>query len=87
MIKFVILSAFNGRLRSEPMEWPEEAPEIRMPICRKLDRSWRIGKEAMIEGALDLKGLTTRIARFEHTGKYELLPNGTHAAIYELVDV
>jgi len=78
-MKIVILSAFQGRLRSEPMEWPDEPREIKLPVSVDFRG---IGKDCAYE-----PGLTQRMALFLHTGGYERLPNGQNAVLYEMVSM
>lgn len=81
-MKLIIFSAFNGRLLSEPIEWPNEPFHIDIPLARSVHGSWNIGK--------DIPGLPPpmiKLGRFEHTGKYPVLTNGRTAAIYELVGI
>ena len=77
----VILSAFQGRLRSEPIEWPREEPEIRLPMSPSDSGGFVIGKYYRPQMAL-------RIAIFKRlAGRAEILPDGRLAYVYELVDV
>jgi len=79
-MKIVILYAFQGRLRSEPMEWPDEPREIKLPVSEDLRR---IGKGCFVNP----ERLTQRMALFLHTGQYERLPNGQTAVLYEMVNI
>ena len=78
MITQAILSAFNGRLRSEPFEHPER-PEIILPVSPALDLGAFLGKDA------DLSTASISSALFRHTGRYEVLRTKQTAAIYEFV--
>ena len=77
----VILTAFFGRLRSDPIEWPENSPAsamIRLPMNPKRHFGF---EEPPI-------GVQMRTGFFEWTGKY-LMPAGTHEPMreYVLVDL
>jgi hypothetical protein len=78
-MKLIILSAFNGRLRSEPMEWPDYPPNIKMQIAPSVHGSYYLGGDVPVDAPLLKVGL------FESTGKHEMLSGGRTAAIYELV--
>ena len=82
-MKLVILSAFSGRLISEPIEWPDEPFEIRLLMSRNyLFTNWLLGKD------VDMKAMTTaRLCVFANTGKHQVLKNGRTAAVYEMVEV
>ena len=79
----VILSAFGGRLRSDPMEWPAETPDIRLPISRNVFGRFDIGMDALpTQGPPRIK-----VGIFTPTGRYEVLSGGRTAAVYELTDI
>lgn len=81
-MKLIILSAFNGRLRSEPMEWPDEPPYIRMPLSQPIAGvSYYLGVDIPFGAIVD------KVGHFEHTGKYEVLPGHRSAAVYELTGI
>ena len=78
-MKVIILQAF-GKLRSEPMEWPDEPFEIRVPFSKKSCGNYCMGVDVPPENM-------AMIASFTHTGRYETLDNGRLAAIYELTGI
>ncbi len=77
-MKLIVLSAFGGRLRGEPIEWPDEPMELVLAAAQR-PNGFRLGKD-IGDGAV-----VTKRAVFRPTGKYEVLPGGRHAAVYELV--
>lgn len=81
-MKLIILSAFNGRLRSDPMEWPDEPPYIRMPLMQSMSYSEVVKSTCFPFGAI-----VDKVGHFEHTGKYEILPGHRSAAVYELTGI
>ena len=81
MTTTIILSAFQGRLRSAPIEWPETVQDIILPMSQDMRGGWfALGMDA------NPQAMTVRKARFMATDKHELLPNGQYARIYEMVD-
>jgi hypothetical protein len=83
-MKLVILSAFNGRLRSEPMEWPDEPPSIRLAVATNItNNGYLLGKDVL---ALPDAPPTCKIGVFTHSGMYAVL-RGQTAAIYELTNI
>lgn len=78
----VQLTAFNGRLVSEPMEWP--ADKIGQDIWLVMDMempSYQTEKNSSIK----VYETSTKKARFEFSGGYSL--GGDMSAIYKLVEV
>ena len=74
----VILTAFNGKLKSEPMDWPENTPpniNMIMSISRINPHMYKENIEV-----LNLKPL--KKGTFETTGKYFTLPGNETAAEY-----
>jgi hypothetical protein len=78
-MKLVILSAFQGRLRSEALEWPDEPPTIQMPVTRMTSGEYTFG------WGVEVRDLRRGV--FRHTGKHEMLAPGRTAAVYELVEI
>lgn len=76
-MELVILSAFNGRLRSEPMEWPDTPPNFRVPI-EQTTNGFYMGKDMPLNQTHDY-------AIFTRTDQYWLSPNG-YAAVYEMTE-
>lgn len=79
----IILQAFGGRLKSEPMEWPEAGVrDVILPVSQHMymQGPFSLGKD------FDPSAMTVRKARFIPTGQHEILRNGNTAEIYEMVD-
>ena len=75
----VVLSAFRGRLCSEPMEWPNEAPYIDMPISQQVIMGqYQLGRSA------DPQAPVLKRGRFTPTGNSVVLSGGRTASVYEL---
>lgn len=82
-MKLIILSAFGGRLKGEPMEWPNTPPYIFLPVMKAMEwKGYALGKQVPLTE--DLVGI--KKACFQATDKHEVLPNGRTAEIYELVE-
>ncbi len=79
----IILSAF-GKMWSEPMVWPNVPFYIEFPV---LNRHMDLGFDMAENVPGNADPLKIKKARFDFTGKYQVLLNGRTAAIYELVDL
>ena len=81
----VILSAFGGRLKSEPMEWPlGDSKDIVLPMMQRLDKSFMLGKDAIFDPMVII---TEQRAIFAPTDKFVILPNRQTAQLFEMIDV
>lgn len=77
----VILEAFNGKLKSEPLDFPEDVrPEIQMVL------DFRPMNILVYDGPIPDMPLTKR-GRFIYTGTTYLLPNNMVARKYVLIEV
>lgn len=78
----VVLVAFGGKLKSEPMDWPENVgPDIFMALDLK---------QPSIKESPDAERFhRTRqtIGRFQREMNSQILSDGTVAAVYKLVDI
>lgn len=75
----VILEAFGGKLRSEPMHWPEDSPPtIRMRLDNPVSAEM-----------FDSPGLVrSHVCTFQMTGQYEPVSGSPiSAAVYRLVGI
>lgn len=82
-MKLIILSAFDGRLKSEPMDWPNSPPYIFLPVMKAMEwNGYALGKQV----PLTENTFVMNKACFQATNKHEVLPNGRAAEIYELVE-
>jgi hypothetical protein len=75
------LSAFQGRLKSDIMEWPREEPNIYMHVSPSMPIGFDLGRNV-----IDFKVKSLRKARFENIGKSEV-NNGRLVIVYELVEM
>jgi hypothetical protein len=74
----VILSAFGGRLKSQPIDWPEGQPiTIRMRLPLERHRGYQQD---------DATPPAVKECRFERTDRRILTASGPIATEYELVD-
>lgn len=64
----VVLTAFQGKLRSEPMDWPEGTSGVilmRMDLERP---NWALDRDS--SNTITSSSITTHMCRFEETGYY-----------------
>jgi hypothetical protein len=77
----VVLTAFAGKLKSEPMDWPEE--NLGQDIHLILDMERPSFKRD--DRAINLYELEPRRCKFEFTNSYSMSPG--EPAIYKLVEI
>jgi len=79
----VILTAFGGKLRSEPMDWPEGiGPVIKMIMDMDGERYRDISGRLTIN-----EPPRQRLGNFVYTGEGEWLSAGSSAAVYRLTSI
>jgi len=81
----VILTAFGDTLTSDPLDWPDDTgPTVRM----QLDLPRHTAGNYAIETFPEIAAIPVRKQGvFEFTGKYQILPDKTTAAVYRLVNI
>ena len=78
----VILTAFQGKLKSEPMDWPDNSrPEIYMAMDMENLKVWKTYDKAAEFTTTIKKG------KFEATGRYFVIGKGLTAEEYKLTDI
>ena len=77
----VILTAFGGKLKSEPMDWPEDKRGQDIYLILDMERP-SLKQE---DRAMNLYMLEPRRCRFEFTNSYAMSPGVP--AIYKLVGI
>lgn len=82
----IILKAFGEKLKSAPLDWPDNAsPTVYLAL--DLPKYSAIGKGKFHDYELEPTSSTPKQCIFEWTGYYEILPDNTHAKIYVLVGI
>lgn len=76
------LTAFNGKLVGQPMDWPEE--KIGEDIYMVMDME-NLSYETKENSSIKVYEITPRRARFQFSGGYSM--SGDMPAIYKLVGV
>lgn len=79
----IILTAFGGKLKSEPMDWPDEMRGQDMHLAMDMERP--SVRQANVGFTPDKTGLVR--ARFEATNRFGILVNKDTYEEYKLVDV
>ena len=79
----VVLYAFGRKLKSEPMDWPQE--QIGRDIYLLLDME-QPSHEYELNSSIKVYETTTKRARFEFSGGYSMNHSG-EPAVYVLVGV
>ena len=80
----VILEAFQGKLRSEPMDWPDTTGyEIMMRLDLDPMPIFDWSKSPSIDDPRPI----VKLGKFVSTGMHQVLPDKTTAVIYRLVGI
>ena len=79
----IILEAFNGKLRSKPMDVPDNIGHV-FYMTLDLGEFKRIGRSGEI---LRMKPNIAKQCVFEYTGESEIDKRGIVAKVYQLVDI
>lgn len=76
----IILTAFQGKMFSRPILWPDETPPV---IHLQLD----IETLNATHKEITLNQVKHKYGKFEYTGYTQILPDKSYAKIYQLVDI
>lgn len=80
-MKLIKLSAFQGRLISEAIEWPDWPPEVTILTSQWIGSHYTLGKD------LDLSAPVQTYGVFRATNKYGLTANKSSFQFYELIGI